>query len=173
MPKRNHQHALQSSMQAELQEADKRVPTFTTDNRFDKADEILGVGKGKSQNGEQKTKASKIIRDTFSMPPEEHHERFAQLKQKDHKVGTEANKSELDDLGLERVDDPDVIRYFVDSLQPEVVQEQDRGNSLGSALELAGRPQPAGAESGGSRRPRAALRPWRGTRSQCRARSGH
>ena len=36
-------------------------------------------------------------------------------------------------------DDPDVIRYFVDSLQPEVVQEQDRGNSLGSALELAGR----------------------------------
>ncbi len=36
-------------------------------------------------------------------------------------------------------DDPDVIRYFVDSLQPEVVQEGDRGNSLGSTLELAGR----------------------------------
>ena len=36
-------------------------------------------------------------------------------------------------------DDPDVIRYFVDSLQPEVVQEPDRGNSLGSALDLAGR----------------------------------
>ncbi len=35
-------------------------------------------------------------------------------------------------------DDPDVIRYFVDSLQPEVVQEQDRGNSLAAALELAG-----------------------------------
>jgi hypothetical protein len=35
-------------------------------------------------------------------------------------------------------DDPDVIRYFVDSLQPEVVQEGDRGNSLGSTLELAG-----------------------------------
>ena len=35
-------------------------------------------------------------------------------------------------------DDPDVIRYFVDSLQPEVVEELDRGNSLGSALELAG-----------------------------------
>lgn len=36
-------------------------------------------------------------------------------------------------------DDPEVIRYFVDSLQPEVVQETDRGNSLGSTLELAGR----------------------------------
>ena len=36
-------------------------------------------------------------------------------------------------------DDPDVIRYFVDSLQPEVVQEVDRGSSLGSALALAGR----------------------------------
>lgn len=36
-------------------------------------------------------------------------------------------------------DDPDVIRYFVDSLQPEVVPEGDRGNSLGSTLELAGR----------------------------------
>ena len=36
-------------------------------------------------------------------------------------------------------DDPDVIRYFVDSLQPEVVQEGDRGSSLGSALALAGR----------------------------------
>ena len=36
-------------------------------------------------------------------------------------------------------DDPDVIRYFVDSLQPEVVPEPDRGSSLGSALELAGR----------------------------------
>lgn len=36
-------------------------------------------------------------------------------------------------------DDPHVIRYFVDSLQPEVVQEGDRGNSLGSALALAGR----------------------------------
>ncbi len=35
-------------------------------------------------------------------------------------------------------DDPDVIRYFVDSLQPEVVQEGDWGNSLGSTLELAG-----------------------------------
>jgi Ca-activated chloride channel family protein len=35
-------------------------------------------------------------------------------------------------------DDPEVIRYFVDSLQPEVVQEGDWGNSLGSALELAG-----------------------------------
>ena len=35
-------------------------------------------------------------------------------------------------------DDLDVIRYFVDSLQPEVVEELDRGNSLGSALELAG-----------------------------------
>ena len=35
-------------------------------------------------------------------------------------------------------DDPDVIRYFVDSLQPELVQEPDRGNSLGSTLELAG-----------------------------------
>ncbi len=35
-------------------------------------------------------------------------------------------------------DDPDVIRYFVDSLQPEVVEELDWGNSLGSALELAG-----------------------------------
>jgi Ca-activated chloride channel family protein len=36
-------------------------------------------------------------------------------------------------------DDPDVIRYFVDSLQPEVVQEVDRGSSLGSALALARR----------------------------------
>ncbi len=36
-------------------------------------------------------------------------------------------------------DDPEVIRYFVDSLQPEVVQERDRGNSLSSTLELAGR----------------------------------
>ena len=36
-------------------------------------------------------------------------------------------------------DDPDIVRYFVDSLQPEVVQEQDWGNSLGSTLELAGR----------------------------------
>jgi len=36
-------------------------------------------------------------------------------------------------------DDPDVIRYFVDSLQPEVVQEGDWGNSLGSTLEFAGR----------------------------------
>jgi hypothetical protein len=36
-------------------------------------------------------------------------------------------------------DDPDIIRYFVESLQPEVLQEQDRGNSLSSALELAGR----------------------------------
>jgi len=35
-------------------------------------------------------------------------------------------------------DDPDVIRYFVDSLQPEAVQEEDWGNSLGSTLELAG-----------------------------------
>ena len=35
-------------------------------------------------------------------------------------------------------DDPDVIRYFVDSLQPELVEEQDRGNSLRSTLELAG-----------------------------------
>ena len=35
-------------------------------------------------------------------------------------------------------DDPDVIRYFVDSLRPEVVQEGDWGNSLGSTLELAG-----------------------------------
>jgi Ca-activated chloride channel family protein len=35
-------------------------------------------------------------------------------------------------------DDPDVIRYFVDSLQPEVVEELDRGNSLGSTLEFAG-----------------------------------
>ena len=35
-------------------------------------------------------------------------------------------------------DDPDVIRYFVDSLQPEVVQEGDWGNSLGSTLEFAG-----------------------------------
>ena len=35
-------------------------------------------------------------------------------------------------------DDPDVIRYFVDSLQPELVQEPDRGNSLASTLELAG-----------------------------------
>jgi Ca-activated chloride channel family protein len=34
-------------------------------------------------------------------------------------------------------DDPAVIRYFVDSLQPEVVAESDRGNSLSSALELA------------------------------------
>ena len=34
-------------------------------------------------------------------------------------------------------DDSDLIRYFVDSLQPEVVQEGDRGNSLGSTLELA------------------------------------
>ena len=31
-----------------------------------------------------------------------------------------------------------MIRYFVDSLQPEVVQEGDWGNSLGSTLELAG-----------------------------------
>ncbi len=116
MAKRNHQHALQSSIQAELQEADKRVPTFTTDNRFDKADEILGVGKGKSQNGEQKTKASKIIRDTFSMPPEEHHERFAQLKQKAHKVGTEVNKSELVRAGLWLLDNvPDDV--FTDALQ--------------------------------------------------------
>ena len=35
-------------------------------------------------------------------------------------------------------DDPDVIRYFVDSLQPELVEELDRGNSLGRTLELAG-----------------------------------
>ena len=35
-------------------------------------------------------------------------------------------------------DDPDVIRYFVDSLEPEVVEELDRGNSLGSTLKLAG-----------------------------------
>ena len=35
-------------------------------------------------------------------------------------------------------DDPAVIRYFVESLQPEVVEELDRGNSLGSTLELAG-----------------------------------
>ena len=35
-------------------------------------------------------------------------------------------------------DDPDVIRYFVDSLQPELVQEGDRGTSLGSTLELSG-----------------------------------
>ena len=36
-------------------------------------------------------------------------------------------------------DDPDVIRYFVDSLQPEVVQEPDRGSSLGSTLVRASR----------------------------------
>ncbi len=35
-------------------------------------------------------------------------------------------------------DDADVIRYFIDSLEPEVVQERDRGNSLGRALEVAG-----------------------------------
>jgi len=35
-------------------------------------------------------------------------------------------------------DDPEVIRYFLDSLQPELVEELDRGNSLGSTLELAG-----------------------------------
>ncbi len=36
-------------------------------------------------------------------------------------------------------DDPEVIRYFVDSLQPEVVQEPDRGSALRSALTLAER----------------------------------
>jgi Ca-activated chloride channel family protein len=36
-------------------------------------------------------------------------------------------------------DDPDVIRYFVDSLEPEVVQVLDRGTSLASTLEFAGR----------------------------------
>ena len=36
-------------------------------------------------------------------------------------------------------DDPNIVRYFVDSLQPDLVQERDRGNSLASTLELAGR----------------------------------
>jgi Ca-activated chloride channel family protein len=36
-------------------------------------------------------------------------------------------------------DDPNIIRYFTDSLDPELVQERDRGNSLASTLELAGR----------------------------------
>jgi Ca-activated chloride channel family protein len=36
-------------------------------------------------------------------------------------------------------DDPGVVSYFVASLQPEVVQETDRGNSLASALELGAR----------------------------------
>jgi len=44
-------------------------------------------------------------------------------------------------------DDRGIIRYFIDSLQPELVQEGDRGNSLAAALELAGstlasRPRP-------------------------------
>ncbi len=34
-------------------------------------------------------------------------------------------------------DDPAIVRYFVESLQPEVVQERDRGNSLTATLELA------------------------------------
>ncbi|MDH3423176.1 MAG: VWA domain-containing protein [Gemmatimonadota bacterium] len=34
-------------------------------------------------------------------------------------------------------DDPNIVRYFVGSLRPEVVQERDRGNSLTSTLELA------------------------------------
>ena len=34
-------------------------------------------------------------------------------------------------------DDSNVIRYFLDSLQPEVVQELDRGNALAGALTLA------------------------------------
>lgn len=35
-------------------------------------------------------------------------------------------------------DDRTIVRYFIDSLEPELVQEVDRGNSLSAALELAG-----------------------------------
>ena len=49
-------------------------------------------------------------------------------------------------------DDPAIVRYFVDSLEPEVVQETDRGNSLTAALELArstleSRPSPEGRQA--------------------------
>ena len=34
-------------------------------------------------------------------------------------------------------DDPGVVTYFAESLRPDVVQERDRGNSMGDALEVA------------------------------------
>ena len=116
MPKRNHQEALQSSMEAELQDAGQRVPTFSKDDRFDRADKAMGIEQRTSQNGEQRTKASKIIRDTFSMLPEEHQKRFVQLKQKAHKVGTEANKSELVRAGLWLLDNVPA-EVFAEALQ--------------------------------------------------------
>jgi Ca-activated chloride channel family protein len=49
-------------------------------------------------------------------------------------------------------DDPAVVRYFAESLQPDVVPERARGNSLSAAIELArstleARPTPEGRQA--------------------------
>ncbi len=133
--KRDLEAALKKGVQAEQQAAQRRVPKFGKDNRFDKADEALRVGGGGPQNGARRKTASRVIRETFSMLPADF-ERCGTLQQRSYKTETPANKSELVRAGLwllENASDKDFAQAIqaVEKVKPgrpalEVVEQDVR-----------------------------------------------
>ena len=133
MSKRNFKTALQGGMQAELAEAKNRVPTFRAGDRFANADAALGTEQNRSENEERKASGPKVMRATYTMPPDEYSGRFSRLKQKAHRVEVEVNKSELIRAGLWLLDHAD------DKLFLEAVQAVEKIKTGRPTLELVKR----------------------------------
>lgn len=69
-------------------------------DRFEKAESVIGGGKGPAQTKEQpRNGADKVIRDSFTIPGDEY-ELITRIKRRCMKAGISANKSEVLRAGL-------------------------------------------------------------------------
>lgn len=106
MTKRDVKKALGTSLKAEEQ---------AVKSRFEKAEIVLGKQKSPAPQVESKPNgASKVIRDSFTMPDGEY-ELISRIKHRCMKVGISANKSEVLRAGLvalNAMQDKELTRVF-------------------------------------------------------------
>lgn len=97
MPKKDMKSALGASLKAEEQ---------AVRSRFEKAESVLGQGKSSTrtqQSSPPSNGASKVIRDSFTIPGDEY-ELISRIKKRCMKAGVSANKSEILRAGLAALD---------------------------------------------------------------------
>jgi hypothetical protein len=103
MPKKDIKAALGASLKAEER---------SVQSRFEKAESLLGKGRGATAPAENG--ASRVIRDSFTIPDGEY-ELISQIKKRCMKAGISANKSEVLRAGLAALDamqDKELARVF-------------------------------------------------------------
>jgi hypothetical protein len=105
MPKKDMKKALGASLRAEEQ---------AVRSRFQKAEAVLGKGTKRGQERVNTNGASRVIRDSFTIPDGEY-ELIPKIKKRCMKAGIGANKSEILRAGLaalDRMPDGELAKVF-------------------------------------------------------------